>query len=77
MKIIIAITIAAITSMSFANEFKQESEVKRKHGIEYKWIYTVSKKGSHKLNYKCLKKIDKDVNVWIETNADLDDCKNT
>ncbi|HHX8703959.1 TPA: hypothetical protein ACVO35_004969 [Vibrio alginolyticus] len=64
-----------ITNTCFAKDtFFTKSNIKRKLGIQYFWVYQVTETNEHKMIFHCLFK-DKDTELWIETDSELSDCR--
>ncbi|MCR9574427.1 hypothetical protein NB501_03085 [Vibrio alginolyticus] len=75
MKNILILLLICLSTTCFAKDtFFAKSEIKRKLGVQYFWIYQVTETNQHKMIFHCLFK-DNETQIWIETDSDLSDCK--
>ncbi|EHH2534062.1 hypothetical protein J7X40_003530 [Vibrio parahaemolyticus] len=75
MKNILMLSLIFLSTTCFAKDtFFVKSDIKRKLGVQYFWIYQVTETNQHKMIFHCLFK-DNETQIWIETDSDLSDCK--
>ncbi len=75
MKNTLILLLFCLSTTCFAKDtFFVKSDIKRKLGVQYFWIYQVTDNNEHKMIFHCLFK-DKDTELWIETDSNLSDCK--
>ncbi|EHU5001518.1 hypothetical protein KY912_000217 [Vibrio vulnificus] len=75
MKNILILLLIGLSTGCFAKDtFFVKSDIKRKLGVQYFWVYQVTETNQHKMIFHCLFR-DKDTELWIETDSNLSDCK--
>ncbi|EJG0750541.1 hypothetical protein C4G89_RS07485 [Vibrio parahaemolyticus] len=75
MKNTLLLLLFCLSTTCFAKDtFFAKSDIKRKLGVQYFWIYQVTETNQHKMIFHYLFK-DNETQIWIETDSDLSDCK--